>query len=173
MALDSASQYESFLDEVYEHLNDMKHDDALLFIQDLDLLLRIEFCLMLCERHFRLGSSRDKSSHLLQRVLTIFTNLDGVKVENRSGVSRNFDPFLFRIVRILIFTLVKFYRFETGDRSVSLPSPPFASINQVMNVILTEVENIPRDISTILRDCCCMLERHTPQLRKENSTVSL
>lgn len=122
LALDPADRlYECFLDEIYGNFHGLSSEEIMHFLTDLlehvrMPLLTAEFCLMLGERRFCLGSSRDRTFDLLARTDTFCEQLHEIRVEGRRGTmgrGRADDTetdntvFLFRILSLLVVSMIQ------------------------------------------------------------------
>lgn len=176
LALDPADRlYESFLDEIYGNFHGLSPEEIMHFLTDLleharMPLLTAEFCLMLGERRFCLGSPKDRSFDLLARTDTFCDQLRGVRVEGRRGVTgggktdgaeTSDKVLLFRILRLLVSSMLQLlYKMELDEE---VDPSCYMCVERLID-IKRQLARVQKDVARgscshqILGDCIGALE---------------
>ena len=88
--------YGCFLEECYEFTLHLEAEQVLQLLSGLVWLPRVEILLLLLERRFRLGGGdKTRGLPLVSRIREVLSNLCGVRVQDRSGISHNVDGLIF------------------------------------------------------------------------------
>ena len=165
---------DSFLDHIYEQAGNLETNALLLFLSQLSGSFALELTILILERRFRLGdSSVRRPCSVLSRIRAVITNLEHFRVEDRSGVTRNFDRCVFYLLRRLIVTFPLCCRFPAllsrkSERDVERTSIVSLLSEDETQALLDACRRLtfsvdwPGDIKAILAITVDCMERHCP-----------
>lgn len=162
------------LDEFYEQTSTLDTHLLLLLLSRLSSTFAVELGLLVLERRFRLGDgiSRRLPSPL-GRIRTIIANLSSLRIEDRSGVRRNFEVDVFQLLRRLLIEFFVTCRFPYRIPSKSLRRRETSRMGSLISaeeqqMLLNEVRRLtrsvdwPPDVRSILNITVECLERLCP-----------
>ncbi|PJF16873.1 hypothetical protein PSACC_03321 [Paramicrosporidium saccamoebae] len=112
--------YDSMLEEFYEHTLHLDQTTLFILLQGLSSVVRIELALLILGHRYRLGGGRKLP--ILRRIDQLMTSLSSIKVEDRAGVTRDYDLGIFRLLRMVVVWTINFCRFTCSEGSFSLMS---------------------------------------------------
>lgn len=114
--------------------------------------------LNILERKYRLADSSFKHS-IMNRTRKIITNLATIKVEGRSGISRNLDLRIFQLLRLLLASMMNFCQIRDNDRVASLMSIQESRdlIDEMKRLYL--VDNWSKEIKGMIKSILMCMER--------------
>ena len=151
--------YGEFLDELYVHCCSMETFLLLTLLQGLMPPVNIELILLILERKYRLSNTIERHIPLLPRTCRILSNLESMRVQDPSGTSRNLDPLIFRLVRILVVGMIVFYRVQIKDKLTLFINP--GELLQMVRRLAFNVE-WPVNILMTMRTTVRCIERFCP-----------
>jgi hypothetical protein len=149
--------YDSMLEEFYEHTFHLDQSTLSILLQGLSSVVRIELTLLILGQRYRLGGGRKLS--ILERIEQLMTNLSSINVEDRSGITRDYNLGIFRLLRMVLVWTINFCRFTWEEESFSLMSNEDTLKLLSQTKRLVHAQEWPKDVQAILNNTLMCIER--------------